>query len=218
MLKETSKPSSAPRRRIAAKACLAASAALVALFAASSVRDAFPTMNEDGFAQSLRQSAWTKALSDESLAEAWPWQNVSQHMSALPSAKVRRLGLSAALRDMTETPVEPGALRDSSPSLASQKPIPRTTQGDVALGDVGSGKVAIGDSITFTANDGATCVYRVTGHPVVDPHLGSRQAEGAKDEAGLFECSPLDTLIMRATQGAPKVGPEARPLEQQRKL
>ncbi|BAQ18057.1 DUF1109 domain-containing protein [Methyloceanibacter caenitepidi] len=220
MQRLTLKPSSppAPRRRIAAKTCLAASAALVAMFAASGVRDVFPAMNQDGFAQSLRQSAWTKALSDESAAEAWPWQNVSQNMSALPSAKVRRLGLSAALRDMTETPIEPVAARDSSPSLTSQKPIPRSTQGDVALGDVGSGTVAIGDSITFTANDGATCVYRVTGRPVVDPHLGSRQAEGARDEAGLFECSPLDTFIMRATQGAQKAAPEAHPLEHQRKL
>lgn len=218
MRKQTLKPSSmpAPRRRLAAKTCLAASAALVALFAASNVRDAFPTMNEDGLAQSLRQSAWTKALSDQSAAEAWPWQNVSQHMSALPSAKVRRLGLSASFRDMTEVAAEPG--RSANPSLASQKSSPRSAQGDVALGDVGSGTVGIGDSITFTADDGATCVYRVTGRPVVDPHLDSRQAEGAKGEAGLFDCSPLDTLIMRATQAAPKAAPEAHAIEHQRKL
>lgn len=220
MQRLTLKPSSppAPRRRIAAKTCLAASAALVAMFAASGVRDVFPAMNQDGFAQSLRQSAWTKALSDQSVAEAWPWQNLSQHMSALPSAKVRRLGLSASLRDVTEATAEPGHVRDAGPSLASQKPSPRSAQGDVALGDVGSGKVGIGDSITFTADDGATCVYRVTGRPVVDPHLGSRQAEGTRGEAGLFECSPLDTLIMRATQGAQKAAPEERPLEHQRKL
>lgn len=204
-----------PRRRIATKACLAA---LVVLVAASGLRDAFPTMNEDGFAQSLRQSAWTKALSDRSIAEAWPWQNLASPMSQVPSAKVRRLGLSASLRDMTEVAAEPDNVREPNPSLASQKPIPRSMEGDIALGDVGSGTVSIGDSITFTADDGATCVYRVTGRPVVDPHLDSSQAEGAKGEAGLFDCSPLDTLIMRATQDAQTVAPEKRAMEPQRKL
>lgn len=228
MRKQSTTHSSVPARgrRIAAKTCLAASAALVALFAASSVRDALPTMNQDGFAQSLRQSAWTKALSGQSVAEAWPWQTLSPRMSQLPSATVRRLGLSASLRDMTDATAEPGYVRGAKPSLASQKAAPRSAQGDiqggiqgdVALGDVGAGTVGIGDSITFTADDGATCVYRVTGRPVVDPHLDSRQAEGAKGEAGLFECSPLDTLILRATQDASKVPPEPRAVEHQRKL
>ena len=208
----------APRRRIAMKAGLAASAALVVLVAASGVRDAFPTMNENGLAQSLRQSAWTKALSDRSVAEAWPWQNISPRMSQLPTAKVRRLGLSASLRDMSEAPAEPSEARDTNPSLASQKPSPRSMEGDIALGDVGSGNVGIGDSITFTADDGATCVYRVTGRPVVDPHLDSRQAAGTKGEAGLFVCSPLDTLMMRATQDAQTVAPEKRAIEPHRKL
>ncbi|MEM8643489.1 MAG: hypothetical protein AAGF09_01200, partial [Pseudomonadota bacterium] len=91
-------------------------------------------------------------------------------------------------------------------------------EGDIALGDVGSGKVNIGDSITFTANDGATCVYRVTGHPVVDPHLGSGQPEGTRGEAGLFDCSPLDNLIMRATHKAQKEVPSENTVGQQRKL
>ena len=208
----------APRRRFAMKAGLAASAALVVLVAASGVRDAVPAMKEDGLAQSLRQSAWTKALSDRSVAEAWPWQTISPRMSQLPSAKVRRLGLSASLRDMTDAPGEPSEARDPVPSLASQKPSPRSTEGDIALGDVGSETVGIGDSITFTADDGATCVYRVTGQPVVDPHLDSRQAAGTRGEAGLFVCTSLDTLMMGATQDAETMAPEKRAIEPQRKL
>ena len=204
-------------RRIATRTALAVSAALVAVFAATEVREAIST-NRGGLAQSLHQSAWTKALSGDPAAEAWPWQNVSSPMSQLPSAKVRRLGLSASLRDMTEVAAEIGSSHGEGTSLASEPSVPRSTEGDIALGDLGSGTVGIGDSITFTANDGATCVYRVTGRPVVDPHLASGHAEGAKGDAGLFDCSPLDSLIMRASQKAQKTAPQGRGPEHQRKL
>lgn len=207
------------RRRIAAKTGLGAFAALAVLFAASEIRNVLPTIDEGGFAQSLRQSAWTKALSGHSIAGAWPWQNVSAHMSRLPSATVRRLGLSASLRDVTDTTTAPVSLGQANTVPAEQgNSIARSMEGDIALGDVGSGTVGIGDSITFTASDGATCVYRVTGRPVVDPHLASGEAEGAQGEAGLFECSPLDRLILRATQQARENLPTARPEDNQRKL
>ncbi len=73
--------------------------------------------------------------------------------------------------------------------------------------------MTIGDSITFTAADGATCVYRVTGRRVVDPHLAEGEAMRADGETSLFNCGPLDRLIMQATQGAltgePPVTPQA---------
>ncbi|MDJ0513038.1 MAG: hypothetical protein QNJ62_06310 [Methyloceanibacter sp.] len=216
--KSTHSSAKARRRRVAAKATLAVSAALIALVGASEVRDAVSTMERDGIAHTLRQSAWNTALSGQSVAEAWPWQNVSSRMSPLPSAKVQRLGLSASLRDMSEVASEFEAPRNESGSLASATSGPHAVEGDVALGDIGSGKVGIGDSITFTANDGATCVYRVTGRPVVDPHLGSGQAQGTRGEAGLFDCSPLDSLIMQATQKSQETAPSGRTADHQRKL
>ncbi|MGD9068453.1 MAG: hypothetical protein PVJ46_04175, partial [Methyloceanibacter sp.] len=64
-MQNDSRMSSFSRLQKAGKLGLAASAALVVMLAASEVRDIFPAMNEDGFAQSLRQTAWTKALSDQ---------------------------------------------------------------------------------------------------------------------------------------------------------
>lgn len=211
-------PSPSGRRRIAAKSCLAISAALVALFAATELRHVMPGMNQDGFSQTLRQSAWSKALSDQSAVEAWPWQNASVRMSHMPSATVRRLGLSASLRDTADAWEEPQSGGDENRALAHTSPGATSTDGDIALGDVGSGEVGIGDSITFTANDGATCSYRVTGRPVVDPHLDSGAAEGAQGQAGLFDCSPLDSLIMRASQQAREAAPQAPAIEHQHKL
>lgn len=188
------------RGRDVAKASLGACAALAMLFGASEIREVFPSMDEGGFAQSLRQSAWTEALSGQSGSGSWPWQDVSGSMSLLPSATVRRLGLSAALRDATTDIVVLGQAPRSPQNEG--KSTARSTEGDIALGDVGSGTVGIGDRITFTASDGATCVYRVTGRPVVDPHLASGHVERAKGEAGIFDCSPLDGLILQAAQDA----------------
>lgn len=193
------------RGRDVAKAGLGACVGLAMLLGASEVREVFPSINDGGFAQSLRQSAWNKALSDQSAADAWPWQDVSAPMSLLPSAKVRRLGLSAALRD-TAPDVAAAGPSDRSPA-ANGESVTRSMEGDVALGDAGSGKVGIGDRITFTASDGATCVYRVTGRPVVDPHLASGHAERATGEAGLFDCSQLDNLILQAAQQAAEGAP-----------
>ena len=81
----------------------------------------------------------------------------------------------------------------------------RTAKADkdpAALGDVAISDVAIGDSITFTAADGATCVYRVTGRRVVDPHLAEGEAERADGGTSPFICSPLDRLILQAAEGA----------------
>lgn len=212
----------AKRRRFAAKLGFGACATVAVLFAASEVRNAFPTMNESGFARSLRQSAWTEALSGQSVAEAWPWQNLSARMSRLQSAPVHRLGLSASLRD---TSTDAGSLGhanvtpiENDAAVAHAGAMARSMEGDIALGDVGSGTVGIGDSITFTASDGATCIYRVTGRPVVDPHLAPGAAEGAQGEAGLFVCSPLESLIMRATRQAQEGLPSPEPADNQRKL
>jgi hypothetical protein len=217
-MQNDSRTSSFQRRQTAGKLGLAASAALVVMLAASEVRDILPAMNEDGFAQSLRQSAWTKALSDQAATETWPWQNLSPHMSHLSSAKVRRLGLSASFREMTEAVTEADHALADPQSLAHRAVGQNVMEGDIALGDVSSGTVSIGDSITFTASDGATCVYRVTGRPVVDPHLDLGEAGGAMGETGPFDCSPLDVLIMRSSHEIEKATPHGRPAEHQRKL
>ena len=214
----TSSPSRFSRRQAAGKLGLAASAAIIVMLAASEARDILPGMHEDGLTQSLRQSAWTKALADQTATEFWPWQNFSQQMSHLPSAKVRRLGLSASLRETTEAATEAEHALADPQALTHQPVSQRAREGDIALGDVNSGTVSIGDSITFTANDGATCVYRVTGRPVVDPHLELGRAGGAMGEMSLFDCSPLDTLIMRSSHEVDRDAPHRQPKEQQRKL
>jgi hypothetical protein len=132
-------------------------------------------------------------------------------MSLAPNATVPRLGLSAALRYETAglgEKILPAPDRTARVRTKDAKSPP--AQGDVALGDV-----TIGDSITFTAADGATCIYQVTGRRVVDPHLAESEAERF-GEAALFDCGPLEDLILKATQAEPKPAPA--PAETQRTL
>jgi hypothetical protein len=169
-------------------------AAVIGLAAAVvHLKETVPLLDNGGLAQTLRQGAWEKALASESTPTRWPWEDMSVNMSLAPGAKVPRLGLSAAmLRQTDETP-------QTVPSEPYQAERPKPSKG--AVGDVAISDVGIGDSITFTATDGATCVYRITGHRVVDPHLAEGEAERADGEASLFNCGPLDRLIMQATQG-----------------
>jgi hypothetical protein len=197
------------------KAGIGAVAAVLVLVGAVQLKDALPAIGEDGFAQALRQSVWKQALSDQSKPVHWPWDDLSASMSLAPSA-VPRLGLSAAMQNetMSAHAASPAPVRTARVKAKRAKDDP--VQGDVALGDVALGDVTIGDSITFTAADGATCIYRVTGRRVVDPHLAASEAEQFDGEAAMFECGPLESLIMQATQGEPDVAPE--PAEEQRKL
>jgi hypothetical protein len=206
------------RRRATRKAGIGAVAAILVLIGGVQLKDALPTLGEDGLTQALRQSVWKQALGDRSKPVQWPWEDLSVSMSLAPSASVPRLGLSAAMQQET-----PGfATRASAPPDRTARVKPRTVrggpvEGDIALGDVTGGGVIIGDSITFTAADGATCVYRVTGRRVVDPHLAASEAERFDGEAAMFECGPLESLIMQATQGEPEAAPDPAQ-EQQRKL
>ena len=169
---------------------------------------AAPLLDKAAFAQTLRQGAWEQALAGQSTPARWPWEDMSEHMSFAPGAKVPRLGLSAAMLNQTEGAPQAAASEPYRPAQAeADKDI--GAKGDVALSDV-----AIGDSITFTAADGATCVYRVTGRRVVDPHLAEGEAMRADGATSMFNCGPLDRLIMQATQGAltqgaPPVGPQS---------
>jgi hypothetical protein len=172
-----------------------------------------PSLGEDGLAQALRQSVWNQVLADQSTPARWPWEDLSVSMSLAPSgSSVPRLGLSAAMRRETAgvaesvLPAPDRAARAKTHRAKSDQ-----VQGDVALGDV-----TIGDSITFTAADGAICVYQVTGRRVIDPHLAASEAERFGGEAALFQCGPLEKLIMQATQGEPDAAP--KPAEEQRKL
>jgi hypothetical protein len=177
------------------------------------VNGAAPLLDKAGLEQTLRQGAWEKALAGQSTLARWPWQDdMSENMSIAPGAKVPRLGLSAAMLKQTEPAPQAAASEPYRPAHAKAD-----AGKDVeAMGDVALSDVAIGDSITFTAADGATCVYRVTGRRVVDPHLAEGEATRADGETALFNCGPLDRLIMQATQGTPPVAPQ--PADDQQKL
>ncbi len=190
-----------PRWRLARRTGIGAAAMGLLLVGAIQLQNALPALGEDGLVQALRQNVWKRALAGQAHATPWPWQDISANMSLAPGATVPRLGLSAALLSQVDEPALPAQNDDARTPVAVAKP---GTQGDVALGDV-----TIGDSITFTAADGATCVYQVTGRRVVDPHLAASEAERFDGEASLFECSPLESLIMQATQGAAEGEPAA---------
>jgi hypothetical protein len=195
-----------PLWRAARRIGIGAASVGLLLIGAVQLQNALPALDEDGLVQALRQNVWKRALADQSQGTPWPWQDLSTNMSLAPGAAVPRLGLSAALRDyIVAEPALPARDDDARAKTASDvQPESNIAQGDVALSDV-----TIGDSITFTAADGATCVYHVTGRRVVDPHLPASEAQGFDVEASLFECSPLESLIMQATQGAAQGEPHA---------
>ena len=188
------------RRRAARWSVMGACAVALAVCGAAAFKDAFPTIEQDGIAQALRQSVWNQALSGYSTPLRWPFEDLSGSLSLTPSSKVPRLGLSASMRAEPVIPLAPVAeVRPAEAAAKKNETVEGPVSGDLALRDV-----EIGDSITFTAADGAICVYRVTGRPVVDPHLAAGDAGRAVGEATLFECGPLESLIMKATQAAPK--------------
>lgn len=199
-----------PRWRAARRIGIGAATMGLLLFGAVQLQSALLALGEDGFAQALRQNVWKRALAGQAKVTPWPWQDLSINMSPAPGAAVPRLGLSAALRNRAE-PTLPARDDDARAKTASDV----QPQGDVALSDV-----AIGDSITFTAADGATCVYQVPGRRVVDPHLPASEAQGFDVDASQFECSPLESLIMQATQGTAHGKPHApvAPGAEQQKL
>ena len=165
-------------------------------------RTGFPLLEKGGFAQAVRQSVWEQALAGQSQLERWPWEDVSVNMSLVPAAKVPRLGLSAAIVKHVVPEPASSAPRHTARAKASRD---AASLGDVVLSDV-----TIGDSITFTAADGAICVYLVTGRRVVDPHLTDGEAERTDS---LFSCGPLERLIIDAAQGA-LIDGEAQPAPQ----
>lgn len=183
------------RGRYARNAVFGTLAACVAIFGATEFRNAFPAFERDGLAQTLRQSVWAEALSGQSTPIDWPWHDTTASMSIAPGASVPRLGLSAA---MQIEPLPHATPETKTAETDTNKTVAGPVSGDVALRDV-----EIGDSITFTAADGATCVYRVTGRPVVDPHLAAGDAGRALGDPALFECGPLEDLIMRAARPKP---------------
>jgi hypothetical protein len=200
------------RRRATRKAWLGAVGAVGLAVGGVQLANVLPSLGEDGLAQALRQSVWNQVLADQSTPARWPWEDLSVSMSLAPSASVPRLGLSAAMRRETAGVAESiSPAPDHTARVKTQKAKSDQVQGDVALSDV-----TIGDSITFTAADGATCIYQITGRRVVDPHLAASEAERFGGEAALFQCGPLENLIMQATQGEPDAAP--KPAEEQRKL
>jgi hypothetical protein len=201
------------RPRASRKAGIGAAIVVLVLLGAFQFREVLPSIGTDGLVQTFRQSLWAQALSGQSKAERWPWEDLAANMSIAPGAKVPRLGLSAALHKYETAEILQPA---PPPAHRAQAKADKATaaQGDVALSDV-----KIGDSITFTAADGATCVYRVTGHRVVDPHLAESAAGPIDGAVSLLQCGPLESLIRQATQGAqqePQAAPEPAADDQQK--
>ncbi len=177
---------------------LGAIAIILLLVGVVQLREQLPLLGDTGLTQALRQSVWEHALAGQS-DEHWPWEDAAANASLAPAGTVRQLGLSAAV--LKHDPDAPQTA--SIGSRIEPRRIARKADKDpAALGDVAISDVAIGDSITFTAADGATCVYRVTGRRVVDPHLAASEAERSDSGTTPFICSPLDRLILQATQGA----------------
>ncbi|WP_141701502.1 hypothetical protein [Methyloceanibacter marginalis] len=200
------------RQRGTRKAWLGAVGAVGLVVGGVQLASVLPSLGEDGLAQALRQSVWNQVLADQSTPARWPWEDLSVSMSLAPSGSVPRLGLSAAMRRETAGVAESVLpAPDRAARAETRKAKSDQVQGDVALSDV-----TIGDSITFTAADGAICVYQVTGRRVIDPHLAASEAERFGGEAAQFQCGPLEKLIMQATQGEPDAAP--KPAEEQRKL
>lgn len=176
------------RARMCVGLVIGATAAVAVLAGLAQMGERFPLMEQTGLGQLLHQKAWNKALSGQTESVAWPWEDPT----FIPSAKVPRLGLSAA---MIMSPDEEG-----QPWLGS---LPGTELGksDTDLRDV-----AVGDRITVTSADGSSHVYRVTGRRVVDPHLQEPDPDLGDSDVSLVTCWPLDPciagsqhLIIRAT-------------------
>ncbi len=198
---------------------LGAVAVALLLLGLVQLREQLPVLAKTGLSQALRQSAWEQALAGQSKAERWPWEDVSANMSLAPTANVPRLGLSAAvLKHDADQPKSASIESSIEPRRTAHA---KADKDPAALGDVAISDVTIGDSITFTAADGATCVYRVTGRRVVDPHLADGEAERAAGGTSPFTCSPLNRLILQATQGAltgSKPAPAPQATDNQQKL
>ena len=158
-------------------------------------RTGFPLLDKGGLAQAVRQSVWEQALAGQSQPDRWPWEDMSVNMSLVPTANVPRLGLSAEI-------VKHAA---DAPDQASSEPRRvahvETHNATGPLGDVALSDVTLSDSITFTTDDGALCVYQASGRRVVDPHLADGEAERTDGGASLFTCGPLGRLIIDAAQG-----------------
>lgn len=182
---------------------LGAAAVILLVAGLIQTRVGFPLLDKDGLAHAVRQSVWKQALAGQSKPERWPWDDMSVNMSLVPVASVPRLGLSAAI--VKHAAPEPAA------SIPHRTARLRQSKDTALLGDVALSDVTIGDSITFTANDGAVCVYRVSGRRVVDPHLADSQAERIDAATSLFTCEPLGRLIIGAAHSAhPHQGARAR--------
>jgi sortase A len=179
---------------------IGAATAFLVLIGAIQTSGEFHLMAKTGLAQLLRQSAWEEALSNQAEPKPWPWEDTT----LVPSAKVPRLGLSAAILTGTS-------------SGAVVQPMPRGQRADLKSDKTGAelGDVAIGDSLTVIGADGSSHVYRVTGRRVVDPHLAETEQTPIDGEVALVTCWPLDPciagslrLVIRATEVDPPVAPK----------
>jgi sortase A len=134
-------------------------------------------LSQMGLTQLLHQNVWQRALSGQTEYVAWPWEDTT----FVPSAKVPRLGVSAAVIVEAD---------DGNESWLGALPGAELGKSDKDLRDV-----AVGDRITLTAADGSSHVYRVTGRRVVDPHLEESDPGLGEAHVSLVTCWPLDPCV-----------------------
>ncbi len=130
--------------------------------------------------QALRESAWDRALAEQS--SAWPWtESSTESWAGTPAAttgRVPRLGLSAAvIRDVRgQSMLSPAAAGVSRHYGAMRS------------------EFAVGDRIIVTTASGNSRAYRVAGPKVVDPHLAQGDSAASDDATG-GTCVPLDPSV-----------------------
>jgi hypothetical protein len=160
------------------------------------------------FAQSLRESAWDRALAESPSPSSWPWTEAS----VPASVKVQRLGLSAAV-------VKDGDEAHTMPALYA--PQPHDAAAASQRSDEMLSELAVGDHITVTSTSGDSRSYRVAGPSVVDPHLAQDDPRAASGDAADDSCAPHDKWLassLRLVIQAITADPPAPEPDQEQKL
>jgi hypothetical protein len=156
-----------------------------------------------GLAQSLRQTAWNRALAGEPAEQPWPWDSASP----VVNAPVPLLGLSAAM--LTEADWRPRSSNQRQRSEARYlSPVSDEQDPHLAPQDP-----AVGDSIAVTAADGLKRPHRVKARHIIDPGQSVNGGEPAAQDPHLDSCTPPNPFLASLLRiiGAVHVDPAASP-------
>ncbi len=157
----------------------------------------FSSLAPGELVQSVRQSAWDRALTGPAEHTPWPWAT-TQNSTA---AKVPRLGLSASV-------VHDGW----SDGRYAAEVEPWSQDADTLS------MMATGDRITLTTAKRALPVYRVTRRKMVDPHLAESDVPALGGDAALVTCPSQDSAstLQLVIQAITSELPAAEPKEEQK--